>query len=235
MNLNCSGSQLHNERKRRNEEERGQQEEKRRKYEDGRRFVNEREREERQEDKVEKREEKRQGLRKQRLREERMLLKEKRLWEKREQHEKKCKELEKPRIVENCITTLPKRFDNPPIPEPSQIVQFEIPLSQPREEASGEAEFVELLAGPLHDLITAQVLYGLYRNFTPYNMSETVKRCSLGGIFRLSPLEKRHYCKQLYRQYVSTNMDSTIKVLESWVKIRILEGVSSIKKQYRKN
>ncbi|GBB95075.1 hypothetical protein RclHR1_02470019 [Rhizophagus clarus] len=111
-----------------------------------------------------------------------------------------------------------KRLDYPSIPAPLQFNNI-----RPRKTTDREAEFVNLLAKPLHELITTQLVYDLYKNFTPKYLSQTVNKCTVDRIFRLNNSERDEYCKQLYRQYVNTSMKSTTSVLESWIKTRISE------------
>jgi len=199
-------TQLHDERKRRNEEEGNSQEDKRRKQDDDRRLVDEGERLE-----IDKREErKREYMRReeQKRREQKRLREEKRLPE----------ELEKQ--IKSQMNKIPpsKRLDNSSMPEFDDI--------QPRKVTGGEAELVNLLAEPLHNLITAQLVYDLYENFTPCHLSKTVDRCTVNKIFKLNYSEKIEYRKQLYRQYINTDMKGTTNILESWIKTRISENAS---------
>jgi hypothetical protein len=131
---------------------------------------------------------------------------------------KDWQELEKQ--MKSQVSKIPpsRRLDHPSMPTPSQFNDI-----RPRKNTDGEAEFVNLLAEPLHELITTQLVYDLYKNFTPFHLSQTVGKCTVNRIFRLNNSERKEYCKQLYRQYINTSMKSTTSVLEGWIKSRILE------------
>lgn len=207
-------TQLHDEGKRRNSEEVNSQDSKRRKQGDNRRFVHGGERL-----KTYKLEEqdRREG---QKRREQLKPHEEKRLRDELEKElvRKNWQELEKQ--MKSQVNKVPssRRPDHSSMPAPSQFNDI-----RPREKTGGEADFVNLLAEPLHELITTQLVYDLYKDFTPFHLSQTVGKCTVNKIFRLNNSEREEYCKQLYRQYINSSMKSTTSVLESWIKTRISE------------
>ncbi len=135
-------ARLRSERKRRNEEEILQ--EKRRKQDSDKRFEDERRSEQKRREQ-------------QRLQDER---RERTI----EMIRKKWQELEIQIKSQGNMNKVPpsRRLDHPSMPAPSQFVSYDIHFSQPRMKTNGETEFVELLAEPLHDLITTQIVYDLF-------------------------------------------------------------------------
>ncbi|RIA94995.1 hypothetical protein C1645_803231 [Glomus cerebriforme] len=168
-------------------------------------------------------------------REERKRKREYKKQEQMEREEKRLRELERELVRKNLegleiqenVNKIPpfKRIDHSSMPAPFQLIPHDV---QPRrKKPDGEKELVNLLAEPLHNLITAQLVYDLYENFTPFHLAKTVDKCTVNRIFKCNNSGKTEYRKQLYRQYINTNMDGTTNVLKSWIKSRIFENVSS--------
>ncbi|POG69704.1 hypothetical protein GLOIN_2v1623602 [Rhizophagus irregularis DAOM 181602=DAOM 197198] len=208
-------TQLHDEGKRRIGEEVNSQESKRRKQGDDRRFVYGGEKL-----KTNTLEEQDRLCEGQKRREQLKPHEEKKLRDELEKElvRKNWQELEKQMKSQVNIVPSSKRLDHSSMPAPPQFNDI-----RPRKKTGGEAEFMNLLAEPLHELITTQLVYDSYKNFTPFHLSQTVGKCTVNKIFRLNNSEREEYCKQLYRQYINTNMKSTTSVLESWIKTRISE------------
>ncbi|CAI2167121.1 8058_t:CDS:2 [Funneliformis geosporum] len=142
----------------------------------------------------------------------------------------KWKEIEQQRKLQKTMFRVPpsRRLDHPSMPSLSNFTSYDIRFSQPRKNLndSDDEQFVELLAEPLHDLMTAQAVYGSFEHFTPFKMSKAVGRCKISKIFPFNIHERKEYCKQLYRQYINTDMDSTAKSLERWFNSLILQSTN---------